>query len=106
MGFKKGVKLVFYVKDPNFEDRRFDGKFVADTLKQKVGNGGKLFDITMLRVEPYGMSIRIISTEHTKRFTMTCYRAWLYIGPAQFKLPGNGFPYYRNLFSFALFTDT
>ncbi|XP_066919277.1 dyslexia-associated protein KIAA0319-like protein isoform X1 [Clytia hemisphaerica] len=53
LGFKKGVKLIFYVKDPNFEDRRFDGKFVADTLKQKVGNGGKLFDITMLRVEPY-----------------------------------------------------
>ena len=54
LGFKKGVKLVFYVKDPNFDDRRFDGKYVADILKQKVGNGGKLFDITMLNVEPYG----------------------------------------------------
>ena len=57
LGFKKGVKLVFYVKDPNFEDRRFDGKYVADILKQKVGNGGKLFDITMLKVEPYGEQI-------------------------------------------------
>ena len=54
LGYKKGVKLVFYVKDPNFEDRRLDGKYVADTLKHKVGNGGKLFDITMLKVEPYG----------------------------------------------------
>ena len=54
VGYKKGVIVVFYVKDPNVEERRLDGKYVADTLKQKVGNGGKLFDITMLRVEPYG----------------------------------------------------
>lgn len=53
VGYKKGVIVVFYVRDPNVEDRRLDGKYVADTLKHKVGDGGKLFDITMLRVEPY-----------------------------------------------------
>lgn len=52
--YKKGVKLVFYVKDPNM-DRMYDGKYIADLLKQKVGFGGKLFDITMMRVSPYSM---------------------------------------------------
>ncbi|XP_057309801.1 dyslexia-associated protein KIAA0319-like protein isoform X2 [Hydractinia symbiolongicarpus] len=50
--YKKGVKLVFYVKDPNM-NRMYDGKYIADLLKQKVGFGGKLFDITMMRVSPY-----------------------------------------------------
>lgn len=54
VGYKRGVRIVFLVNDPNFEGRKYDGKFVADTLKQKVGNGGKLFDLTMQRVEPYG----------------------------------------------------
>ena len=52
-GYRKGVKIIFYVNDPNFEERKFDGKYIADVLKQKVGNGGKLFDITMQRVEAY-----------------------------------------------------
>lgn len=54
VGYKRGVRIIFLVNDPNFEERKFDGKFVSDTLKQKVGNGGKLFDLTMQRVEPYG----------------------------------------------------
>ena len=44
--------LLFYVNDPN-QERIFDGKYVADILKQKIGFGGKLFEYKMMRVEPY-----------------------------------------------------
>ena len=54
IGYKKELLLLFYVKDPN-QERVFDGKYVADILKQKVGFGGKLFEYKMQRVEPYGM---------------------------------------------------
>lgn len=50
--YGKGVMILFYVKDSTTE-RILDGKYVADLLKHKVGFGGKLFEYTMQRVEPY-----------------------------------------------------
>ena len=50
-----GVMILFYVRDPHIA-RVYDGKYVADVIKQKVGFGGKLFEYTMTRVEPYSKS--------------------------------------------------
>jgi len=52
VGFGKGVKILFFVNDPSVT-RVLDGKYVADMLRSKIGNGGKLFEYKMDRVEPY-----------------------------------------------------
>lgn len=52
VGYGNSIMLLIYVVDPKLE-RIMDGKYVADLLKLKVGFGGKLFDYTMEKVEPY-----------------------------------------------------